>query len=272
VAGAAWLRASPLIQLRLPRQCRAAQRRADPARLAATAPGDGILMIPVSGFDVVRRRGRPLLRRAHSGRDHVMAPRRRAAGSAQPPADQPLARPVAHHAVSTVWIAPPDPGAFIVEPRRLLTIKARAEQATRPGLAHPPLSRKALIPGHHAVNPALLPPAATPISGRAATPISGRSVRASPPSDRSPLEQIFGVRCGATTARFIRSSHSVTAAHPGSWRGRYLHVRNPLPAIHGFLTATARAGGLILATCDLAGLARSDLRVLSLLDLPGRGR
>jgi hypothetical protein len=53
VAGAAWLRASPLIQLRLPRQCRAAQRRADPARLAATAPSDGILMIPVSGFDVV---------------------------------------------------------------------------------------------------------------------------------------------------------------------------------------------------------------------------
>jgi hypothetical protein len=143
-----------------------------------------------------RRRGRPLLRRAHSGRDHVMAPRRRAAGSAQPPADQPLARPVAHHAVSTVWIAPPDPGAFIVEPRRLLTIKARAEQATRPGLAHPPLSRKALIPGHHAVNPALLPPAATPISGR--------SVRASPPSDRSPLEQIFGVRRGRVHPDYLR--------------------------------------------------------------------
>jgi hypothetical protein len=45
-------------------------------------------------------------------------------------------RAVAHHAFSAVWIAPPDPGAFIVEPRRLLTIKARAEQATRPGLAH----------------------------------------------------------------------------------------------------------------------------------------
>ena len=63
-------------------------------------------------------------------------PRRRAARSAQPPADQPVARPVAHHAVSAVWIVPSDPGAFIVEPARLLTIKARAEQATRLGLAH----------------------------------------------------------------------------------------------------------------------------------------
>jgi hypothetical protein len=196
VADAAWLRASPLIQLRLPRQCRAAQRRADPARLAATAPRRRHPHDPGLRLRRRRRRGRPLLRRAHSGRDHVMAPRRRAAGSAQPPADQPLARPVAHHAVSTVWIAPPDPGAFIVEPRRLLTIKARAEQATRPGLAHPPLSRKALIPGHHAVNPALLPPAATPISGR--------SVRASPPSDRSPLEQIFGVR------RFLQAHNRVS--------------------------------------------------------------
>jgi hypothetical protein len=186
VAGAAWLRASPLIQLRLPRQCRAAQRRADPARLAATAPRRRHPHDPSLRLGRRRRRGRPLLRRVHPGRDHVMVPRRRAARSAQPPADQPVARPVAHHAVSAVWIAPPDPGAFIVEPRRLLTIKARAEQATRPGLAHPPLSRKALIPGHHAIDPALSPPAATPISGR--------SVRASPPSNRSPLEQIFGDR------------------------------------------------------------------------------
>jgi hypothetical protein len=48
----------------------------------------------------------------------------------------PWRAPVAHHAVSAVWIVPSDPGAFIVEPARLLTIKARAEQATRPGLAH----------------------------------------------------------------------------------------------------------------------------------------
>jgi hypothetical protein len=53
--------------------------------------------------------------------------------------------------------------------------------------------------------------------------------------------------------------------------GRYLNVRNPLHAIHGLLAATARAGGLILVTCDLVGLARSDLRVLNPLDPPGHG-
>jgi hypothetical protein len=54
--------------------------------------------------------------------------------------------------------------------------------------------------------------------------------------------------------------------------GRYLNVRNPLPAIHGLLAATAKAGGLILVTCDFAGLARSDLRVLNPFDLPGFGK
>jgi predicted nucleic acid-binding protein len=54
--------------------------------------------------------------------------------------------------------------------------------------------------------------------------------------------------------------------------GRYLNVRNPLPAIHGLLAATASAGGLILVTCNLAGLARSDLRVLNPLDPPGHGK
>jgi len=36
---------------------------------------------------------------------------------------------------SAAWIALSDPGAFIMERRMLLGIKARAEQAVRPGLA-----------------------------------------------------------------------------------------------------------------------------------------
>jgi hypothetical protein len=48
--------------------------------------------------------------------------------------------------------------------------------------------------------------------------------------------------------------------------------RNPLPAIHGLLAATARARGLILVTCDLAPLARSDVRVLNPFDPPGRSK
>jgi hypothetical protein len=53
---------------------------------------------------------------------------------------------------------------------------------------------------------------------------------------------------------------------------RYLNVRNPLPAVHGLLAATARAGALILVTCDFVGVARSDVRVLDPLDPPGRGK
>ena len=49
------------------------------------------------------------------------------------------------------------------------------------------------------------------------------------------------VRRDATTARFTRSSHSVTAARPhrGGW---VLNVPNPLPAIHGLLAAAAGPG------------------------------
>jgi hypothetical protein len=36
---------------------------------------------------------------------------------------------------SAAWIALSEPGAFIMERRMLLRIKARAEQAARPGLA-----------------------------------------------------------------------------------------------------------------------------------------
>jgi hypothetical protein len=36
---------------------------------------------------------------------------------------------------SALWIALSDPGAFIMEPKMLLGIKARAEQGPRPGLA-----------------------------------------------------------------------------------------------------------------------------------------
>jgi toxin FitB len=53
---------------------------------------------------------------------------------------------------------------------------------------------------------------------------------------------------------------------------RYLNLRNPLPAIHGLLAATAKVRGLILVTCNLAVLARSDLRVLNPFDLPGLGK
>jgi len=121
-----------------------------------------------------------------------MVPRRRAARSAQPPADQPVARPVAHHAVSAVWIAPPDPGAFIVDPEDCLRSRRDPSRphgrdsptAAEPQGADPPVTTPS--------NPAPLPPAATPISGR--------SVPASPPSNRSPLKQIFG-----------------DLAHPGGW-------------------------------------------------------
>jgi hypothetical protein len=39
-------------------------------------------------------------------------------------------------AASALWIALSGPGAFIMERKMLLGIKARAEQAARPGLAH----------------------------------------------------------------------------------------------------------------------------------------
>ena len=45
-----------------------------------------------------------------------------------------------------------------------------------------------------------------------------------------------------------------------------------LPALPALLAATASAGGLVLVTCDLAGVARSDVRVLNPLDPPGHGK
>jgi hypothetical protein len=74
-------------------------------------------------------------------------------------------RAVAHHAFSAVWIAPPDPGAFIVGTPETAYDQGASRAGHTAGTRAPPLSRKAPIPGHHAVNPALLPPAPTPISG-----------------------------------------------------------------------------------------------------------
>ncbi len=132
-----------------------------------------------------------------------MVPRRRAARSAQPPADQPTARPPPLSGQCGL-----DRAARLRRLHRGTPETAYDQGASRAGhtagTRPPPLSRKALIPGHQAVNPALLPPAATPISGR--------SVRASPPSDRAPLEQIFGVPREHPAAAFTGCSPSVTAA------------------------------------------------------------
>jgi len=51
-----------------------------------------------------------------------------------------------------------------------------------------------------------------------------------------------------------------------------MNVPNPLPAIHGVLAAAARARGLVLVICNLADLARSDVRVLNPFGPSGLGK
>lgn len=98
-------------------------------------PGDQILMMPGSGFDVTEvQDGRYFTARAP---DQTMS-----WCLAVEPLDQRSCRLISRwHArwhltpASAAWIALSEPGAFIMERRMLQGIKARAEQAARPGLA-----------------------------------------------------------------------------------------------------------------------------------------
>jgi hypothetical protein len=99
-------------------------------------PGDQILMMPGSGFDVVSvEDGHWFVARAPDGtmswclavelldrHSCRLISRWRARWRITP--------------ASALWIALSDPGAFIMERKMLLGIKARAEQAARPGLTH----------------------------------------------------------------------------------------------------------------------------------------
>jgi hypothetical protein len=99
-------------------------------------PGDQILMMPGSGFDVVSvEDGHCFVARAPDGtmswclaveplgRRHCrLISRWRARWHITP--------------ASALWIALSDPGPFIMERKMLLGIKARAEQASRPEFAH----------------------------------------------------------------------------------------------------------------------------------------
>jgi hypothetical protein len=98
-------------------------------------PGDRILMMPGSGFDVTGvEDGHYLTARAP---DQTVS-----WCLAVEPAGQRSCRLISRwrarwHVTpaSAAWIALSEPGAFIMERRMLLGIKARAEQAARPGLA-----------------------------------------------------------------------------------------------------------------------------------------
>ena len=97
-------------------------------------PGDRILMMPGSGFDVAEvQDGHYFTARAP---DQAMS-----WCLAVEPADQGSCRVISRwrarwHVTpaSAAWIALSEPGAFIMERRMLLGIRARAEQAARPGL------------------------------------------------------------------------------------------------------------------------------------------
>ena len=97
--------------------------------------GGQILMMPGSGFDVAEvQDGHYFTARAP---DQTMS-----WCLAVEPLDQHSCRLISRwrarwHVTlaSAAWIALSDPGAFIMERRMLLGIKARAEQAVRPGLA-----------------------------------------------------------------------------------------------------------------------------------------
>jgi hypothetical protein len=98
-------------------------------------PGDRILMMPGSGFDVTEvEDGHYFTARAP---DQTVS-----WCLAVEPAGQRSCRLISRWRVrwhvtpgSAVWIALSEPGAFIMERRMLAGIKARAEQAARPGLA-----------------------------------------------------------------------------------------------------------------------------------------
>ncbi len=98
-------------------------------------PGDRILMMPGSGFDVAEvQDGHYFTARSP---DQAMS-----WCLAVEPADQRSCRLISRwrarwHVTpaSAAWIALSEPGAFIMERRMLLGIRARAEQAARPGLA-----------------------------------------------------------------------------------------------------------------------------------------
>ena len=98
-------------------------------------PGDRILMMPGSGFDVAEvRDGRYFTARAC---DQAVS-----WCLAVEPADEGSCRLISRwrarwHVTpaSAAWIALSEPGAFIMERRMLLGIRARAEQAARLGLA-----------------------------------------------------------------------------------------------------------------------------------------
>jgi hypothetical protein len=98
-------------------------------------PGDRILMMPDSGLDVTEvQDGCYFTARAP---DQAMS-----WCLAAEPADQGSCRLISRwrarwHVTpaSAAWIALSEPGAFIMERRMLLGIRARAEQAARPGLA-----------------------------------------------------------------------------------------------------------------------------------------
>jgi hypothetical protein len=64
----------------------------------------------------------------------------------------------------------------------------------------------------------------------------------------------------------------VTAARPNRGGLEVPEPSQPTPRHHGLLAATAKVWGLILVTCNLAVLVRSDLRVLNPFDLPGLGK
>jgi len=99
-------------------------------------PGDQILMMPGSGFDVVAvEDGHFFVARAPDGTTSWCL--------AVETLDQRSCRLISRwHArwhitpASALWIALSDPGAFIMERRMLLGIKARAERTPLPGLAH----------------------------------------------------------------------------------------------------------------------------------------
>jgi hypothetical protein len=98
-------------------------------------PGDQILMMPRSGFDVVSvEDGRCFVARAQDGSTSWCL--------AVEPLDRHSCRLISRwHArwhitpASALWIALSDPGTFIMERKMLLGIKARAEQAARPEIA-----------------------------------------------------------------------------------------------------------------------------------------
>jgi hypothetical protein len=99
-------------------------------------PGDQILMMPGSGFDVVGvEDGRCFVARAPDGTTSWCL--------AAEPLDRHSCRVISRWharwhitAASALWIALSDPGTFIMERKMLLGIKARAEHAAQPGLAH----------------------------------------------------------------------------------------------------------------------------------------